>query len=36
MIVTFRGKTPQISSEAFVAETAALIGDVTVGPDSSI
>ena len=36
MIVTFQGKTPQISSEAFVAETAALIGDVTLGPDSSV
>ncbi|MBO4676090.1 MAG: gamma carbonic anhydrase family protein [Oscillospiraceae bacterium] len=36
MIVTFQGKTPQISSEAFVAETAVLIGDVTIGPDSSV
>ncbi len=36
MIVSFRGKTPQISPEAFVAETAVLIGDVTVGPDSSV
>ena len=36
MIVTFQGKTPRVSSEAFVAETAALIGDVTVGPDSSV
>ena len=36
MIITFQSKTPQISSEAFAAETAALIGDVTVGPDSSI
>ena len=36
MIVTFQGKTPQISPAAFVAETAALIGDVTVGPDSSV
>ena len=36
MIITFRGKTPQISAEAFTAETAALIGDVTVGPDSSV
>ena len=36
MIVTFQGKTPRISSEAFVAETATLIGDVTVGPDSSV
>ena len=36
MLVTLRGKTPQVSPEAFVAETAALIGDVTVGPDSSV
>ena len=36
MIITFQGKTPRVSSEAFVAETAALIGDVTVGPDSSV
>ena len=36
MIMTLRGKTPGVSSEAFVAETAALIGDVTVGPDSSV
>lgn len=36
MIVSFRGKPPQISPEAFVAETAVLIGDVTVGPDSSV
>ena len=36
MIITLRGKTPQISPEAFTAETAALIGDVTVGPDSSV
>ena len=36
MIISFRNKTPHISSEAFVAETAALIGDVTIGPDSSV
>ena len=36
MIVTFQGNTPQVSPEAFIAETAALIGDVTVGPDSSV
>jgi carbonic anhydrase/acetyltransferase-like protein (isoleucine patch superfamily) len=36
MIITLRGKTPLISPEAFVAETATLIGDVTVGADSSI
>ena len=36
MIITFQGKTPRVSSEAFVAETASLIGDVTIGPDSSV
>jgi len=36
MLMTFRGKTPQVSPEAFVADSAALIGDVTVGADSSI
>ena len=36
MIMTLGGKTPQVSPEAFVAETAALIGDVTVGRDSSV
>ena len=36
MIMTLRGKTPQISTEAFAAETAAVIGDVTIGRNSSI
>ena len=36
MIVTFQGKTPQVSPGAFIAETATLVGDVTVGPDSSV
>ena len=36
MIITFQDKTPKVSPEAFVAETAALIGDVTVGTDSSV
>ncbi len=36
MIIPFRDKTPQVSPEAFVAETATLIGDVTVGQDSSV
>ena len=36
MIITFQGKTPRVSPEAFVAETATLIGDVTVGQDSSV
>ena len=36
MIIPFQGKTPLVSPEAFVAETATLIGDVTVGQDSSV
>lgn len=35
-IIPFDGKTPQIHSTAFVAPTAVLIGDVTVGEDASI
>ena len=36
MLMELGGKTPAVSPEAFVAETAALIGDVTVGRDSSV
>ena len=36
MIVEFDGKTPQVAEDAFVAPTAVLIGDVTVGPGASI
>ncbi len=36
MIMTLNGKTPLVSPEAFVAPTAALVGDVTVGKDSSV
>jgi len=32
----FHGKTPQVAADAFVAENAALIGDVTVGSESSV
>jgi len=35
-ILTFGGKTPKIHRTAFVAPTAVLIGDVTVGPEASI
>ncbi|MEM7418044.1 MAG: gamma carbonic anhydrase family protein [Gemmatimonadota bacterium] len=35
-ILPFAGKTPQIDPSAFVAPTAVLIGDVIVGPESSI
>ena len=36
LIVPFNGKTPDIHPSAFVAPTAVLIGDVTVGAESSI
>ena len=36
MIVSYRGKRPKIHPTAFVAPTAVLIGDVEVGPESSI
>lgn len=35
-IIPFRGRTPRVDSSAFVAPTAVLIGDVEVGPESSI
>lgn len=35
-LVSFNGKTPVIHPTAFVAPTAVLIGDVTVGEESSI
>ena len=36
MIKEMKGKTPSIAGTAFVAETAAVIGDVTVGEKASI
>lgn len=33
---TYKGKSPQISSTAFVAENAVIIGDVEIGEESSI
>ncbi|AJE04741.1 gamma carbonic anhydrase family protein [Geobacter pickeringii] len=36
MIRPFQGTAPRIAPSAFVAETAAIIGDVTVGDESSI
>ena len=35
-IRTLQGKTPDIADSAFVDETALVIGDVTIGEDSSI
>ena len=36
IVKEFKGKKPQIGENVFVAENAALIGDVTVGNDCSI
>ena len=36
MVIQYRGKRPKIDPSAFVAPTAVLIGDVEVGPQSSI
>lgn len=36
VIRSLRGHTPHIARPAFVAETAALIGDVTIGAENSI
>ncbi|MDD3798701.1 MAG: gamma carbonic anhydrase family protein [Novosphingobium sp.] len=35
-ILPFHGKVPQIHDSAFIAPGARIIGDVTIGPDSSI
>jgi len=36
MIIEYKGHRPRISPKAFIAPTAVLIGDVTVGDDASI
>ncbi|HZD03445.1 MAG TPA: gamma carbonic anhydrase family protein [Longimicrobiales bacterium] len=36
LILPFGGKTPTVAADAFLAPTAVLIGDVTVGPEASI
>ena len=36
IVLPFKGKQPRIHSSAFVAPTAVLIGDVTIGADASI
>jgi len=36
IILPFRGRTPKISPDAFIAENATIIGDVTIGPEASI
>ena len=35
-LIPFRGRTPRVHPTAFVAPTAVLVGDVEVGPESSI
>ncbi|MBV8491811.1 MAG: gamma carbonic anhydrase family protein [Candidatus Eremiobacteraeota bacterium] len=36
MLIEYRGKRPKVDPSAFIAPTATLIGDVEVGPQSSI
>ncbi|HEV3154245.1 MAG TPA: gamma carbonic anhydrase family protein [Candidatus Baltobacteraceae bacterium] len=36
MIIEYRGRTPVVHPSAFIAPNAVLIGDVEVGPESSI
>lgn len=36
MIIEFEGKTPRIHPTAWIAPTAVIIGDVEIGPDSSV
>ncbi|MAO54457.1 MAG: gamma carbonic anhydrase family protein [Rhodospirillaceae bacterium] len=36
VILPYRDKTPQIDSSAFIAENAVIIGDVTIGANSSV
>ena len=36
MIIPFKGRTPQISSNVFIAPTAVVIGDVEIGEGASI
>ena len=35
-LLPFRGRSPRVHASAFVAPTATLIGDVEVGPESSV
>ncbi|MCP4690769.1 MAG: gamma carbonic anhydrase family protein [Desulfobacterales bacterium] len=36
MIITYKGKTPEIGKNVFIAPTAVVIGDVKIGDDASI
>ena len=35
-LIKYKGKTPQVGERVFLAEGACLVGDVSVGDDSSI
>ena len=36
LIIPFRGVSPRIASDAFVSPTSVIIGNVTIGPESSV
>ncbi len=36
MLIEYKGRRPKVSPKAFIAPTAVLVGDVTVGDDASI
>ncbi len=36
LIIPFRGKTPKIAPDAFIAPGAVLIGDIEIGPQSTV
>src|SRR5580704_7835832 len=36
MLITYRGKTPNVHPSAFIAPTAVLIGDVEIGEEASV
>ncbi|NKB80564.1 MAG: gamma carbonic anhydrase family protein [Nitrospirales bacterium] len=36
MLKSYRGTMPTIAPDVFIEETAVIIGDVTIGPDSSV
>ena len=35
-LIKYKGKTPQVGERVFLAEGACLVGDVSVGDDSSV
>jgi carbonic anhydrase/acetyltransferase-like protein (isoleucine patch superfamily) len=36
IVRAYRDKTPRVAADAFIAETATLIGDVSIGPGASV